>query len=196
MNDDTSQDEKAPEVDLNTEDLVDDLAPPDLDEEVLDEEVLDEEVLDEEVLDADVDGDLDGDLDDETVLDGEVIELDTITEVLVDPAAAVAERVGESPRAKRSDDDDDEVVDLDEELHPDDVETPLDALLEEKTASAKMEDDEEELEEEEPEGAEPGDGPSRIAPRRPTEFHCSSCFLLLPRSQLADEEKMLCRDCV
>ncbi|MCJ7672778.1 MAG: DUF4193 family protein [Acidimicrobiia bacterium] len=33
-------------------------------------------------------------------------------------------------------------------------------------------------------------------PRRPTEFHCSSCFLLLPRSQLADEERMLCRDCV
>ena len=186
MTDDIFQDEKAPEVDLNAEDLVDDLAPADLDEEVLDEVVLDE----------DVDTDLAGDLDDEAVLDGDVIELDTITDVIVDPAAAIVEPPGASPRAKRSDDDDDDVVDLDEELHPDDVETPLDALLEEKTASAKMEDDEEDLEEEEPEGAEPGDGPSRIAPRRPTEFHCSSCFLLLPRSQLADEGKMLCRDCV
>ena len=191
MTDDIFQDEKAPEVDLHAEDLVDDLAPADLDEEVLDEVVLDEDVLDE-----DVDTDLAGDLDDEAVLDGDVIELDTITDVIVDPAAAIVEPPGASPRAKRSDDDDDDVVDLDEELHPDDVETPLDALLEEKTASAKMEDDEEDLEEEEPEGAEPGDGPSRIAPRRPTEFHCSSCFLLLPRSQLADEEKMLCRDCV
>lgn len=182
MTDDIFQDEKAPEVELNAEDLVDDLAPADLDEEALDEEALDEDV--------------DTDLDDEAVLDEEVIELDTITEVLIDPAAAIVDPPRASPRAKRSDDDDDDVVDLDEELHPDDVETPLDALLEEKTASAKMEDDEEDLEEEEPEGAEPGDGPSRIAPRRPTEFHCSSCFLLLPRSQLADEEKMLCRDCV
>jgi len=190
MSDDTFQDEKAPEVDLNAEDLVDDLAPSDLDEGVLDDEVLDDDV------DGDLGGDLDEQLGDEAVLDGEVIEMDTITEVLIDPAAPVIETPGESPRSKRSDDDDDDVVDLDEELHPDDVETPLDALLEEKTASAKMEDDEEELEEEEPEGAEPGDGPSRIAPRRPTEFHCSSCFLLLPRSQLADEEKMLCRDCV
>ncbi len=115
----------------------------------------------------------------------------------MDPTAApAADATAETARTKRSDDDDeDEVVDLDEELHPDDVETPLDALLQEKTASAKMEDDEEELEEEEPESAELGDGPSRIVPRRASEFHCSSCFLLLPRSQLADEERMLCRDC-
>ena len=178
MSDDTFQDEKASDVGLEAEDVEGDLAADDL---AADGD-LDDDLVDDEVL---------GD----GVLDEEVIDLDTITEVLVDPAAGVIETPGEAPRAKRSDDDDDEVVDLDEELHPDDVETPLDALLEEKTASAKMEDDEEELEEEEPDGAEPGDGPSRIAPRRPTEFHCSSCFLLLPRSQLADEEKMLCRDC-
>jgi Domain of unknown function (DUF4193) len=32
-------------------------------------------------------------------------------------------------------------------------------------------------------------------PRRPGEFLCSSCFLVLPRNQLADKERMLCRDC-
>ncbi len=76
------------------------------------------------------------------------------------------------------------------------MEAPLDALLQERTASAKLEDEEEELEEEEPDTDERGDGPTKIVPRRPGEFLCSSCFLVLPRNQLADEERMLCRDCV
>ena len=183
MTEDTFQDEQVGEVDLDEEGLApDDLAPDDLAPD------------DDLVVDDDLAVD---DLDEAVALDDDVLEIDgAITEVLVDPTVApVVDAPAKSGRAKRSDDDDDEVVDLDEELHPDDVETPLDALLEEKTASAKMEDDEDDLEEEEPESAELGDGPSRIAPRRPTEFHCSSCFLLLPRSQLADEERMLCRDC-
>src|SRR5829696_681864 len=90
---------------------------------------------------------------------------------------------------------DDEVVDLDEELHPDDVEEPLDVLLQERTASATLEDEEEEAEEEEPDVDERGEGPARIVPRRPGEFLCASCFLVLPRSQLADAKRMLCRDC-
>ena len=89
---------------------------------------------------------------------------------------------------------DDDVVDLDEELHPDDVEAPLDALLQERTASATLEDEEEEVEEEEAD-VEPGEVPTKIVPRRAGEFLCSSCFLVLPRNQLADEERMLCRDC-
>ena len=71
----------------------------------------------------------------------------------------------------------------------------LDALLEEKTAAATMEDDEEDVEEDEPEGDDRGEGPAKIVPRRPGEFVCRSCFLVLPRHQLADEERMLCRDC-
>jgi hypothetical protein len=182
MTDDTFQDEQAGDVDLDEDDLApEDLAPDDLaadDDELVVDDDLDAEALDVEVLDDDV------------------LEIDGAIEVLVDPAAVPAADAPVDPaRAKRSDEDDDDVVDLDEELHPDDVETPLDALLQEKTASAKMEDDEEDLEEEEPESTDLGDGPGRIVPRRPTEFHCSSCFLLLPRSQLADEERMLCRDC-
>ena len=87
------------------------------------------------------------------------------------------------------------VLDLDEELHPDDVEAPLDALLQERTASATLEDEEEEVEEEEAEVDERGEVPTKIVPRRPGEFLCSSCFLVLPRNQLADEKRMLCRDC-
>ncbi|MEX2255331.1 MAG: DUF4193 family protein [Acidimicrobiia bacterium] len=157
------------------------------DEASIDAEDLDEAVLEE----AD---DLDDDLDDDLVIDPDVA-VDVIADDVVVEDETVA-RVVEAPVvAPKGDDDDDEVVDLDEELHPDDVETPLDALLEEKTAAQKMEDEEEDLEEEEPESSEPGDGPARIVPRRPGEFLCSSCFLVLPRNQLQDKERMLCRDC-
>ena len=53
-------------------------------------------------------------------------------------------------------------------------------LLQERTASATLEDDEEELEDEEADGDDRGDGPTRIVPRRPGEFLCPSCFLVLP----------------
>ena len=157
------------------------------DEEVdLDAASPDEEELDDEDVDV---NDLENDLDLENDAD---LEVD-------DEAADGEETVEEAPAPARKatrDEDDEDVLDLDEELHPDDVEAPLDALLQERTASAKLEDEEEELEEEEPDTDERGDGQTKIVPRRPGEFLCSSCFLVLPRNQLADEERMLCRDCV
>lgn len=155
------------------------------DEPAVDSELDADDLVGDDELDADDDLAV---IDDDLDLDVEVLDAPDLAVAPVDPAVA------EPPAGKR-DEDEDEVVDLDEELHPDDVEIPLDALLEEKTAAATMEDDEDELEEEEPESDERGEGPTRIVPRRPTEFHCSSCFLLLPRTQLADEERMLCRDC-
>ncbi len=87
--------------------------------------------------------------------------------------------------------DDDDVVDLDEELHPDDVEEALDVVLREKTSSSGHEDDEEyEL------PGDRGETGTKIVPRRPGEFVCTSCFLVLPRHMLADEKTLLCRDCV
>jgi hypothetical protein len=152
---------------------------PELDEESLDEdEDLEEEDLEDEDLDEDVALE-DEDEDDE---DGEG---DAAEVVVAEPAKAAAETTEEE----------EDVVDLDEELHPDDVEEPLDVLLQERTASATLEDEEEDEEEEEPDVDERGDGPTRIAPRRPGEFLCASCFLVLPRSQLADAKRMLCRDC-
>jgi hypothetical protein len=147
--------------------------------------------LDEDEL---VDGDLEEDLEEDDGLDDLALDTD-LGEDLVAEDETVA-RVVEAPAPAKGDEDEDEdVLDLDEELHPDDVEAPLDALLQEKTAAATMEDEEEELEEEEPESDDRADGPARIVPRRPGEFLCSSCFLVLPRNQLADEERMLCRDC-
>ncbi|HEX4778285.1 MAG TPA: DUF4193 family protein [Acidimicrobiia bacterium] len=156
-------------------------------EDEFDEE---EPELDDDELDLDDDED-DEDLaladEDDDEIDVDVIEDDTAEETEIE--------VPTSPAAlTTTEEEDDEIVDLDEELHPDDVEEPLDVLLLERTASGTLEDDEE-LEDEEAETDERGDGSGRILPRRADEFLCSSCFLVLPRTQLADEAKMVCRDC-
>jgi Domain of unknown function (DUF4193) len=149
---------------------------PELDEEALDEDELEDDDIEDEDLEEE----------DLALDDNAAVEENADEEVVVaEPAKAAAETT----------DEEEDVVDLDEELHPDDVEEPLDVLLQERTASATLEDEEEEAEEEEPDVDERGDGPARIVPRRPGEFLCASCFLVLPRSQLADAKRMLCRDC-
>ena len=35
----------------------------------------------------------------------------------------------------------------------------------------------------------------RVLPKQADEFTCMSCFLVHHRSQLADEKKLICRDC-
>jgi len=146
----------------------------------------------EELEEIDLDEDLDEDLDlDDDLADDLTDDLDD--EIDVDDPASVETPVG--TKVVKEDDEDEDVLDLDESLHPDDVEAPLDAILQERTASATLEDDEEEVEDDEADPDERGDTPTRIAPRRASEFLCQSCFLVLPRHQLADEKKMLCRDC-
>jgi hypothetical protein len=149
------------------------------DDDFEDEPTLDEEDLDEDVLEEDLaeDDDL---LDDELV---EAVEEDVIVVpvpgALIEPTEAVAEE------------EEDDVVDLDEELHPDDVEEALDVVLRERTVAQGLEEEEEEEDEPDDRG-EPG---TKIVPRRDNEFLCKSCFLVLPRHQLADEKRMICRDC-
>lgn len=162
----------------------------DEDENELDEEPeLDEDALEEE---EDLDDELEEDLDapdlDEAAID--IVDLDAAVEVADD-----AEPATPTPAAPEGADEEEVVLELDDELHPDDVEEPLDVLLKERTAAATLEDDEEEVEEEEVDTDERGEGPAKILPRRPGEFLCASCFLVLPRNQLADEKRMLCRDC-
>ena len=150
------------------------------DEPELDADVLDEEELAEDDLEGDSDDDLDL-LDDDLEVNPEV------------PVAVVTDATG--TETAEDEDDEEGVVDLDEELHPDDVEEPLDVLLQERTASATLEDDEEEIEEDEGDGDDRADGPTRIVPRRPDEFLCQSCFLLLPLRRLADPQRQYCDDC-
>lgn len=151
----------------------DDDAEPELEDELL----VEEDELEDELLVED----------DEVVLDEELVpDLSVVVPVVPPPA---------EPAVEEEEEEEDDVLELEEELHPDDVEEPLDVLLQERTASATLDEDEEE-EEEEVEPDERGDGATKIVPRRPDEFLCSSCFLVLPRSQLADEKRSLCRDCV
>jgi hypothetical protein len=86
---------------------------------------------------------------------------------------------------------DDEEED-EEELDPDDVEADLDSILKERLVVVE---DEEEEEDEAPDPEDKGES-TKVRPRAPGEFVCQSCFLVKHPSQLADDKRMLCRDCV
>ena len=134
--------------------------------------------------------------DDDDVLDIDDVVVDEIVDVALEPDGVITALGAPEASTVATDEDDEEGLDLDEELHPDDVEAPLDALLQERTAKATLEDDEEEVEADEDDVDERGEGSTRIVPRRPGEFLCQSCFLVLPRHMLSDEARMLCQDCV
>jgi len=146
---------------------------PELDEEDLDEEVVIEEEFDDALLD-----------DDEEEVEDPLVDVEG---VVIPPVVGLVP-VPVEPVVEEEEDDD--VVDLDEELHPDDVEEALDVVLRERTVAAGLEG-----EEDDDEPDEPGEGGTKIVPRRENEFLCRSCFLVLPRHQLADEKRMICRDC-
>jgi hypothetical protein len=155
------------------------------DDEFEDEPELDEEELDEDALEEDFDEELVGDdLEDDDEIEA-VVEDEAV--LVVPLVGAVVEEI--EPVAVEEEEEDD-VVDLDEELHPDDVEEALDVVLRERTVAAGLEG-----EDDEDEPDEPGEGGTKIVPRRENEFLCRSCFLVLPRHQLADESRMICRDC-
>jgi Domain of unknown function (DUF4193) len=86
----------------------------------------------------------------------------------------------------------------DEEDDGDDVEASLDVILKSRlvVSEADEEEDEEDEDEEEADGDERGEVATRVLPKQPGEFVCQSCFLVKNRSQLADGERQLCRDCV
>src|SRR5262249_12439548 len=103
--------------------------------------------------------------------------------------------VTDDTATETAEDEEDDVLDLDEELHPDDVEEPLDVLLQERTASATLEDDEEELEDEEIDVDDRGAGSTRIGPRRSGGCLCQPCFLVLPLRRLAEKDGQYCDAC-
>ena len=86
------------------------------------------------------------------------------------------------------------IEDDDDEVDPDDVEADLDAILKDRIAAQPEDEDEDEEEQAEPDDR--GDGTGRIQPKKADEFVCQSCFLVKHRRQLADEDLMLCVDCV
>jgi hypothetical protein len=137
---------------------------------------LTDEDLDEEAL---VEDDEFGEIDDP-------FDADADAEVEEDDDAETEGPVRKSVSAEEDDDDDDIIA-------PDDVEADLDTILKDRIAAA---DDEEEDEEDEVVDVDDRGDTNKIQPRRPGEFVCQSCFLLKPRSQLADSKRKFCADCV
>lgn len=93
----------------------------------------------------------------------------------------------------------DETVLLEEEEQPDtdEIEASLDQILEERVGvRAGVDDDEEDGDFDDGLPVEDRTSPVGVAPKRPGEFTCRSCFLVKHPSQLADPDRMLCRDCV
>jgi hypothetical protein len=87
--------------------------------------------------------------------------------------------------------------DLDDELEDDLVVADEDEGETVPVATAEEDEDEDEDDEDEtPDAEERGDTSIKVLPKRPGEFVCESCFLLKHPSQLADADRMLCRDCV
>ena len=161
----------------------------------MDDDTFEEEEPDlEDEFGPEVD-ELDPELDDDELADDDVDLTDDLDVELVGLEEDLPREIVKPVEEEEEEDEDEDALDLEEELHPDDVEAPLDALLQERTASATLEDDDEDLEDDEDDLEDRGEVSTKIIPRRPGEFLCSSCFLVLPRTQLADEARMLCRDC-
>jgi Domain of unknown function (DUF4193) len=151
------------------------------DTDVVEDDDLDVDIDDAgELVDIDVVA-LDDDDDDIVVIDEEDdAETDEVDEILTPSPAAVVEKSGEG-------DDDEEEEEPDDE----DVEASLDVILKERLVVEDEPEDEEATDQE-----DKTEGNERVLPKQPDEFVCRSCFLVKHPSQLADEKKMLCRDCV
>jgi hypothetical protein len=86
------------------------------------------------------------------------------------------------------------------EAEAEDVEASLDEILRERLEGVGEAEGEEEGEEEQGEMIEPagrvGLSEAEVVPCTAEEFVCRSCFLIKPRSQLADPQRLICTDCL
>ncbi len=164
-------------VDLDDDDL-DDLD----DDDLVDDDVplVDDVLVDDGLADPLVDEALGAPLVDDA-LNAAVPLADQTVDGTGEPAAVVVS----------SDDDDDD--EEDDDLDPDDVEAGLDVILKDRLVVADPEPDEDE---ETPDPEERAEASTRVPTKRPEEFVCASCFLVKHPSQLADPDRLFCRDCV
>jgi Domain of unknown function (DUF4193) len=126
-----------------------------------------EELESEDVIDAE-------DIDEEDVDDA-----DDAAGVVEDEAVVEAEPVV-------GDDEDDLTLDQDVELALDEV------LAETMRLTTDVDEDDEAV----PEPEDKGELGESVLPKQDDEFRCKSCRLLKKMSQLADRDRMFCRDCV
>ncbi len=153
---------------------------------------------------GDFEGEFDGDLEEADLEDGE-FDLDDIAddELEGDPlgdddaddaddALVVDDLEVPEPEPVRPKAEDEEEEEEDT-LDPDDVEASLDDILKDRLVIEEVEVDDDE---EHPDVDDRGSETSVVIPKRPDEFVCQSCFLVKHPSQMADKNRLLCRDCV
>lgn len=163
-----------------------------------DKDEFDVELEDEEELDEDEDLDEDLDLDEEDALDDEPLDVD----------AELGDLGVEDDEDEDADEDEDEVeetedVEEEEEEEGEVGETSLDQLLARRSAARRGTDDAEDEDDilSLTSEVEPGEkslpNATKVIPVKDRqEFVCTRCHLVKKRSQLADAERVLCRDCV
>ena len=147
------------------------------------DEPVDEEIEETpgEIDEEDLEGLAEEDLVDDEILDDDA----EIDDDIVDDEVDDEETAAAKAKAAKDEEDEDEL----EIEH--DVEATLDEILKERLVVV-----EEDEEDDEPtdRGEEADTG--KVAPKRPDEFVCQSCFLVKHPSQLADAKRQYCRDCV
>lgn len=147
------------------------------------DEPVDETEIDEspgEIDEEDLEGLAEEDLLDE---DG-IVDDDEIVDDVVDDEEPEEDEATKAKKKKEEEDEDELEIEHD-------VEATLDEILKERLVV--VEDDEED--DEPTDKDEQGDS-GKVAPKRPDEFVCQSCFLVKHPSQLADTKRQYCRDCV
>ncbi len=172
-------------------------APVDLDDDAL-EDLDDDDLGDDDPL-------VDDPLVDDPLVDDPLVDDPLVDEALgaprVDDALNAAvpladqtvEGTGEPVAVAVPSGDDDDDDEEDDDLDPDEVEAGLDVILKDRLVVVDEEPDEDE---ETPDPEERAEGSTRVPTKRPEEFVCASCFLVKHPSQLADADRMFCRDCV
>jgi hypothetical protein len=145
-----------------------------------------DDTVDEEEQPGEIDEeDLEG-LAEEDILDDE--ELADDDEDLADDDAVDEEdeEAAAAAKKKTAEEEDEDELEVDH-----DVEATLDEILKERLVVV-----EEDEEEDEPADRADETDSGKVAPKRPDEFVCQSCFLVKHPSQLADAKRQYCRDCV
>ena len=151
------------------------------------DEIEQDEVFDEEDLAEGFDGDdleteeLDGD----ELVDVEGADVEGGVLVVDDDEDDATDAVAEADATVVDDEDD---LNLDQ-----DVELALDEVLAETMRLNTETDDDEDAA---PEVEDKTDPAESVLPKQDDEFRCKSCRLLKKMSQLADDDRTLCRDCV
>ncbi len=158
------------------------------------DESFDEEELDEG-FDEESDADLEEDLEDEE-LAGDDANDDESGDESGDIAGEDEEDLGDDDDVADGETPEVVVVPVDEDddlVDDSDVELALDEVLAETILRTSVPDDDEDGA---PDTDLVGEGVETILPKQDDEFRCASCRLLKKTSQLADPERLLCRDCV